>query len=460
MSPADEEVRRRAEQCIQAIERIPHAARTMAVARLLGVRRPDGAAEVLLAYLPSADWRAVGEDLLGPLSVIGLKGDPKNPVPDPAILAAATDKDPIRRTAAAHVLGHAGAEHRMPLTKLLADESPQVRYHAALALVRARDARGLPVLVALLGDGPLELAWRAEDLLARVAGEASPPSVGGAPDNAESRKKWHTAWQGWWNANGKKLDLARFNLEEALLGITVVCEIGGVGQGQVSEFDRGGRLLWNIEVTHPNDVQRLRSGHVLVAEHGASRVTERDRKGQIVWERKLAGAPTCAERLRNGNTLMATYNEIVEVTPDGRNVLAYKHAGGMIYCTTKLPGGNVLFIDSTGKVAELDATGKEVHTFKPQQYTTGAGYWASIEPLRSGRYLISLGGAGKVVETDRMGKVLWECSVPTPTYATRLPNGNTLVASVDRNYVVEVDRDGKEKWKKTVPGRPFRARRY
>jgi hypothetical protein len=329
-----------------------------------------------------------------------------------------------------------------------------------VALVRARDARGVPALVALLGDGPAELAWRAEDLLARVAGAKAPPAVAGALDNAEARKKWHADWDGWWKEAGPKLDLTRFSMDEALLGITVVCEIGGRGPGQVTEFARDGRALWNIEVTHPNDVQRLRNGHVLVAEHGASRVTERDRKGKIVWEHRLNGSPTCAERLRNGNTLMATYNEIVEITPDRRTVLNYKHAGGMIYCTTKLPSGHVLFIDSTGKVAELDPAGKEVLTFRPQQYTSGAAYWASIAPLRSGRYLISLGGAGKVVETDRTGKLHWECSVPTPTYAARLPNGNTLVSCVDRNYVIEVNPEGKEVWKQQVPGRPFRARRY
>ena len=93
-------------------------------------------------------------------------------------------------------------------------------------------------------------------------------------------------------------------------------------------------------------------------------------------------------------------------------------------------------------------------------HAQGAGYWASIEPLRNGRYLISLSGSGKVVETDNTGKILWECSVPTPCYATRLPNGNTLVANVDGRAVVEVDRHGKEVWTKATKGRPFRARRY
>ena len=72
---------------------------------------------------------------------------------------------------------------------------------------------------------------------------------------------------------------------------------------------------------------------------------------------------------------------------------------------------------------------------------------------------MALGGAGKVIEIDESGRVLWEAPVPSPSWATRLRNGNTLVASLDTRKVLEIDRSGKVVWEQATTGRPFRARR-
>jgi hypothetical protein len=49
--------------------------------------------------------------------------------------------------------------------------------------------------------------------------------------------------------------------------------------------------------------------------------------------------------------------------------------------------------------------------------------------------------------------------VPTPTSATRLPNGNTLVASTMGQQVLELDRTGKTVWEYKNPQRPWKVRR-
>jgi HEAT repeat protein len=458
---AELEVRRRAENCIQEIERLPHATLAGAAARLLAVRRPTEAAEVLLAYLPFADWDALEDALLEALGMVGLKGKGDKAAPLTAIVNAAADPDPRRRAAAAYVLGHASAEYRKPLDRLLADADAAVRYRAAVALIRGHDKRGVAGLIGLLDKAPLALAWRAEEMLGQLAGDQAP--LAGATDDPAARRKWQTAWDGWWKANRDKIDLAKINLDGAALGLTVVCEIDGVGQfpGRVSEFDRGGNLRRVLEgLDSPSDFQRLPAGRILVAEHWAQRVTERDRQGKILWEKKLSDKPVSCARLANGNTFIATYSQILEVNSAGKEVFSYRNTGGMIYSACKLRGGNVLYITSNGKVVELDAKGTQVLTFTPQAHAGGASYWAAVEPLRGGKYLVSLSGAGKVVETDKAGKILWECSVPTACWAARLPGGNTLVANVDGRCVVEVDRKGKEVWKRTTKGRPFVVRRY
>src|SRR5260370_4072832 len=185
----DLELTRRAGFCILAIERVPFATLTGAAARLLAVRRPDGAAEVLLAYLPFADWDAGGDNLLESLQVVGLKGKAPKLAPVPAVEDAVKDKDARRRAAASHVLGHADPSHRNPLTGLLADPDTLVRYHAAAALLRTRHKNAIPALITLLEDAPLPLAWRAEDWLARLAGEKA-PALAGDPNEPAQRKKW------------------------------------------------------------------------------------------------------------------------------------------------------------------------------------------------------------------------------------------------------------------------------
>src|SRR5262245_17143225 len=462
LKDADAEVVRRTNECIAEIELVPHAARHVAAARLLAVRRPEGAAEVLLAFLPFADWETIGEQLLDPFLTLGLETKEKDAIPRAAVVAAAKASEPTQRIAAAYVLARAAPAHHRPLTALLDDTDPRVRFYTGAGLLRARDRRSIPALIGLLDGTPSALAWNAEDLLYRVAGEHAPAPIGGSPEDPAIRKKWRAAWEDWWKSKQEKIDLAKISLDEVPLGLTVACEIDGLGQfpGRVTEFDRGGNQRGTIEgLDSPSDLQRLPGGRVLVAEHWAQRVTERDRQGKVLWERKLADKPVSCQRLPNGNTFIATYTELLEVTPDGKTAFSHKETG-MIYCACKRRDGNVLSINSSGRVVERNAAGKEVRAFTPSAHASGAAYWASIEPLPGGRYLISLSGSGKVVETDAAGKVLWECSVPSACWATRLPGGNTLVTDVDGRRVVEVDRQGKELWAKTTKGRPFRARRY
>ena len=54
---------------------------------------------------------------------------------------------------------------------------------------------------------------------------------------------------------------------------------------------------------------------------------------------------------------------------------------------------------------------------------------------------------GKVVEYDAKGKAVWEVPFEQPIAAVRLPNGNTLITSMNPGIgAVEVDRAGTEVW--------------
>jgi hypothetical protein len=62
----------------------------------------------------------------------------------------------------------------------------------------------------------------------------------------------------------------------------------------------------------------------------------------------------------------------------------------------------------------------------------------------------------KVVEIDRSGKIVKEIAVGGAHTASRLPNGNTLVAGMNNRFVAEYNSAGKEVWRRTTEGRPWR----
>jgi hypothetical protein len=451
---ADPEVAHRARQCMAALEELPELSLLGAATRLLAVRRPARTVEVLLAYVPVVDDYYVREAVLRALASAGLRDGQV----DAALVAAATSEQPDRRAAAAYVLARAGADQRAALTRLLADSDPRVRFQAATGSVRRGDKAGVPVLVALLTDGPRDIAWQAEDLLCRMApGQTPAVSLGNGDDG--DRKKCRDAWENWWKLHGRAVDVGQLEVEDAKLGLTAICDCDVEGKyrvGSIWECAADGKLRWQIkDVKNPADVQFLPGGRVLVAECQGFVVTERDRQGTILWSRSVNNYPVSCQRLPNGNTFIATYSELLEVTRNGKKAYSYEKAGS-VYCAVKLRNGNIVYAHSSAGIVELGPDGKEIRSIP----VPGLSAWASVEPLPNGRYLVSQYSNNRVVEIDDAGRVQWQCSVQTPAWATRLPNGNTLVASTEGHCVLEFDRAGKEVWKRETNGRPFRVRRH
>ncbi|HMF13517.1 MAG TPA: HEAT repeat domain-containing protein, partial [Gemmataceae bacterium] len=279
---ADPEVAHRARRCIAALEEMPELSLLGAAARLLAARHPPGSVEALIAYVPMVDDDYVREAVLRTLADVGLRDGEV----DAAIVAAATSEQPARRAAAAHVLARAGPRHRDTVLRLLTDPEARVRLPAATGLVRNRDKNGVPVLIALLTDGPRDVAWQAEDLLVRIAPTQTPPVSLGIGDDAD-RKKCRDAWEKWWSLHAGTIALAHLEVEETRLGLTVICDCDVEGKyrvGNVWECAADGKPRWLVkDVKNPADVQLLPGGRILVAECQGFAVTERDRQGTLHW---------------------------------------------------------------------------------------------------------------------------------------------------------------------------------
>jgi HEAT repeat protein len=431
----DAEVKHRAAECVRLIKQDTVAALPSAVIRLVGKKKPDGAAEVLLAYLPHVDNETIAEEARNALAAVALRHGRL----EPAVKAALADANPVRRAAAAEAVARAGsADERSAVVALLKDPEPSVRLRVALTLAPLKEKQAIGVLIDLLAQLKPEQLWSAEELLFRLAGEQAPAvSLG---ESAAARSKCRDAWAAWWKDNEAKVDLAKLTQPPALLGHTVVVLLD---RHLVMELDRDNKPRWTINnIQFPLDVQPLPGDRVLLAEQSANRVTERDHKGNILWQKDIE-APIVAQRLRSGNTFIASQSVLTEVDRTGKQL--YTHAlpgGSLIMRAQKLPNGDIACITSSKLFLRLDAKGKILGRFSAGVDTSGG----RVDVLRNGHVLVPHMYENRVVEYDGEGRVVWQASVSQPIAALRLPNGNTMVTSMNQLRAIELDRAGKEVW--------------
>ena len=445
---ADLEVACRAQACLRQIEEkdlrvgVPAAA-----ARLVAARNPEGATDVLLAFVPSAENDSVAEEVRTALVAVAVR-DAK---PETALLAALDDPVPARRTAAVEALSQAGLARKLPqVRKLLHDPELEVRQRTGLALALAGDKEAVPVLIDLLAQLPPAHGRQVEALLLRLAGDKAPSLPLGQDDS--SRSKCRAAWAAWWQEQNGKVDLAQLNGIKPLRGFTLVVMLD---IGRVAELDADNKPRFQIDgLLFPLDAQMLSEDRVLVAEHYGNRVTERKRTGEIVWEKGVQ-TPLVAQRLPNGNTFIATMSQFLEVEPSGKVVMTRGlPSGESIMKAQMLANGDIACVASPSlRFVRLDAAGKEVQSFPVSVHTSGG----QIEVLPNGHVLIPEMKNNRVAEYDAGGKAVWEVPFNQPIAAVRLANGDTLVTSLNQPRAVELDRMGNEVWEYKTDTRVTRA---
>lgn len=204
MQKADLEMTRRAEDCLGAIK--SWSTQSRAAARLLALRRPEGAAAVVLDFLPLADDEILEDELVNTLAIVGLhKGKA-----DPVLVKAVKDAAPAKRSAAARVLGGStDAQHRLAVRPLLADADARVRLRAALALAKMQDGEAIPVLIDMLAESPPAQCQPMEAVLMELAGPWA-PTVTLLQDDDISRRIRRGVWAAWWSCTDGPALLAEF----------------------------------------------------------------------------------------------------------------------------------------------------------------------------------------------------------------------------------------------------------
>jgi outer membrane protein assembly factor BamB len=328
-----------------------------------------------------------------------------------------------------------GREAADELQMLSEDPDDKVKVAAARALADLGDRRSLAALVGLLS---------AEDVAVRVASALTLKAVTqqdfayAAYDAADKREAAIDRWKSWLAGDGRTAKL-NFPLKPLFAGDgylkgNMLLAFGF--SNRVAEYDPSGREIWSFYAPGAWSAEKMRNGNVLIARHNGP-VIQVDPAKNIVWQYDCT-TPLNAKALDSGNILIAESgaNRVIEVSPDKKVVWTYACSGAPTD-VHRLDNGNTLVAIDRAGCFEVTPEGKTVW-----EYTTGINLLYGCQPLPGGNVLLADLG-GKVREVTRDKQVVWEYEFGACD-CFRLPNGNTLITG-HLNFL-EVTPDKKLLW--------------
>jgi HEAT repeat protein len=451
----DEEVRRRLRLCLRTLERDKSLPLPPVVARMLALRKPQGAVETLLTFAPYADSAELRHEVQIALNALAAQENK----PHQALVRTLGDTMAIRRGAAAEAicLSTGPGDHLPAIRKLLEDADKSVRMQTALALASIGHRQAMPVLIQVLGDLPMEQSAPAVDYLDRLA-QDRPPTDLPRGDTEEDRAKLREVWAAWWKANGEHTSLvSRYPADSQMQVPSITLVV--YNNNQVVALDRGSKERWQVNgLLGPQDACLVGHNRLLVAESQGQRVTERNLRGDILWKHQTPGCwPTQVQRLPNGHTFIVCRNRLIEVDRAGRETLAIPRLQNDVLCARRLRNGEITLVSANQQgCLRLDATGKEL-----QRFAINPLNHQGTDILANGHVLVPVPWMNKVQEYDAAGKVVWEASVPQAGSVCRAPNGHTLVsvAQFQPNRLFELDRKGQKVNEVALTGHVIRMQR-
>jgi hypothetical protein len=200
-----------------------------------------------------------------------------------------------------------------------------------------------------------------------------------------------------------------------------------------------------------------------------NRVLLVDMSGTITWQYGTAGelsAPVCARLLKSGNVLITDQGNqrVIEVTQATPPVVVWQYgtsgtsgAGANQLnnpnSAERLANGNTLIADeNNNRVIEVDNGMNIVWQYGAPNDTTTLNGAAYASRLPSGNTLISDANNNRIVEVSNAKAVVWmyatntrpgSAANPNPTRGVRLATGYTLISDQNNHQVIVVDMSGK-----------------
>lgn len=429
----DVEVSRRAKDCIQRIEEGSRKFVVAASIRLLGSKKPEGALQALINYAQFSELDQTTEDLIQALTSTGSE----NGSPSKLILDAIRSNKPLAKTVCAEALANINPDlfKKETLPFLKSDEA-RTRYKVALAFAKLGDKRSIEPIVNSISSVSQWESSVLDHLLRKLMPLDAPPVGLSQP---ELQKEW-----GKRTADTSKILESQLASNAKNIGKTLVVLLDA---GRIIMLDSSNNIIWKVDnLQFPLDAQILPDEKVLVAEHQGNKVTERNKKGEILWEKKIDG-PLAVQKLEDGSIFIASKSNVVFVDQKGKEISEFTPpnaepimkaniaSNGDLCLVLSTPQGNAKFV-------RFDKTKKPIVSYDIDVRTSGG----KVDILPNGNSLITEVYGNRVIEFNNEGKEVWHFECEQPVAAVRLPNGNTLVTSMTQMKALEVDSKGKEIW--------------
>jgi hypothetical protein len=198
---------------------------------------------------------------------------------------------------------------------------------------------------------------------------------------------------------------------------------------------RGGKVVWTYQIPRKDelngeesefsDMHRLSNGDIVFAYKTGWRKI--DAKGKTIYDYRC---PT------------------IGTTPEGKKIWAECHSAQpigsdkVLFMQNGLPAKLTLYNIATGKI-EMEHV---MRTKEPVDAKSIHGQFRNVRMTKAGTYLIAHMNLGKVIEYDRDWREIWSCDAPSVWHATRLANGNTLIAGNQHAFAREVNPKGETVW--------------
>lgn len=250
-------------------------------------------------------------------------------------------------------------------------------------------------------------------------------------------------------------------------------------RNRVLKTDRKGNIPWkygdseNQKLLRPNFAELLLNKNVLISDTDLHRVIEVNiETNEIVWQYGTDGIPgdgpnqlnkpRSAIRLQNGNTLITDQGNtrVIEVNPNHEIVWEFggvSNLGGPFYAIRLRK--TTLITDWTNHVViEIDNQSKNIiwqyGTSKKSGNTPGfLSYPEYATKLINGNTLIADTRNNRILEVNKEGQIVWQFSekLNAPTFVKRMKNDQTLILHAANRQMLEVDKEGKLIWKYILP---------
>jgi hypothetical protein len=202
------------------------------------------------------------------------------------------------------------------------------------------------------------------------------------------------------------------------------------GHSQVLEVDMASNdVIWEtpagLGLSYPKAAQRLENGNTLIADSGNRRLVEIEATGEVVWEwrnEEWLQVPTACERTADGRTLVTDWgnHQVFDVMPDGTVGWSYgqrgsgsKSPGFLNYpeYAHRRPTGHTLIVDGrNNRLLEIDPGGTISWSYAGEGVKRLSGP-TTAQRMGDQTTMVVHGGGRQVFRVNRPGEIVWKATI-------------------------------------------------